>query len=412
MCGIWARKKEHEITPSELDGILFDPLWKRVRVVGLNGGEPTLRKDLAALAEVLHNRLPRLRRVSLITNALVADKAISRINELLEISSRHRTELDVMVALDGGGEVHDRVRGRPGNFKKALEVLNHISAIGSPVTARIGCTVIRDNVYGLHDLHEFALEKKIYIKYRLGVPHNRLYNKNHLSPFALNDDERLHFAEFLRHIVTFYEPSERQKFFYRSLIGQFHDGKQRCAGCDWQHRGATLSSRGELLYCAVESPVLGSALDEGASALYFGSKQTLRKILQDACGGCAHDYVGLPSARQYCKEVAAAIASQSSIGLNLNAPKIFAYPARTTRFLQTLRRGRAIKSKEAKKAILLCGWYGTETVGDKAILAGVTEALRGIYGQIPMRVASLDPPLTKVTLKQVPDLQSHEVISI
>ena len=39
MCNIWQQKKEHEITPAELETILKDPLYKNVKHIGVTGGE-------------------------------------------------------------------------------------------------------------------------------------------------------------------------------------------------------------------------------------------------------------------------------------------------------------------------------------------------------------------------------------
>src|SRR5262245_1640580 len=68
MCFIWQRKRDDEITPEELSSILSNPLFRQIRNVGINGGEPTLRKDLGELTRVLIAKLPRLQGVSLITN--------------------------------------------------------------------------------------------------------------------------------------------------------------------------------------------------------------------------------------------------------------------------------------------------------------------------------------------------------
>ena len=76
-------------------------------------------------------------------------------------------------------------------------------------------------------------------------------------------------------------------------------GKPRAAGCDWQHRGATLSARGELLYCAVKSKTLGSAITQNSEELYFANSNHLHEIFHKECDSCLHDYIGLPSRSLY-----------------------------------------------------------------------------------------------------------------
>ena len=72
--------------------------------------------------------------------------------------------------------------------------------------------------------------------------------------------------------------------------------KPRIAGCNWQHRGVTLTPKGELAYCAVESKAVGSALSQNAEQLYMQNKDYLADIVRTKCDNCMHDYSGIPPA--------------------------------------------------------------------------------------------------------------------
>jgi polysaccharide pyruvyl transferase WcaK-like protein len=61
--------------------------------------------------------------------------------------------------------------------------------------------------------------------------------------------------------------------------------------------------------------------------------------------------------------------------------------------------------------LLICGWYGTETLGDKAILGGVIIAARKRSPSLAIDVASLEPYVTKETSRQMPDLRIDRVLS-
>ena len=54
MCNIWQKKLDYQISAEELASVLENPLFSKVRSVGVNGGEPTLRKDLIQLVDVLY----------------------------------------------------------------------------------------------------------------------------------------------------------------------------------------------------------------------------------------------------------------------------------------------------------------------------------------------------------------------
>ena len=89
----------------------------------LSGGEPTLRRDVTDIIDtfVANNGV---KRVIIPTNALIK----SRVYEIVDHALGAHTGLDLYlnVALDGYGETHDRIRGVPGNWEKALECIESL----------------------------------------------------------------------------------------------------------------------------------------------------------------------------------------------------------------------------------------------------------------------------------------------
>jgi MoaA/NifB/PqqE/SkfB family radical SAM enzyme len=85
----------------------------------LSGGEPLLRKDLAALARraASHGCL-----VSMNTNGTLLDE--SRVSEVADAFDL------VVVSLDGPKEVHDRIRGVAGTYDKAVEAIKLLKTRG------------------------------------------------------------------------------------------------------------------------------------------------------------------------------------------------------------------------------------------------------------------------------------------
>lgn len=420
MCRIWENKKSDDLMPEQLRKGLRNPLFSEVSSVGLNGGEPTLRKDLGELASVLFDELPKLHSISLITNAYKYEEVIARITDVGEVVKQHDGMLDVMISLDGFGEVHDKVRGKPGNFQRAQHVIEFAQASPLVRNVRIGCTIIKENVYGLSDLFEFCQSKGLYIKYRLGIPHQRLYTHNLIDPYALDAAEKYHIAEFLEGLIAHYETSEHQKFFYRSLIDQIVHQAPRKAGCDWQHRGATITSKGELLYCAVQSKVLGKITEHNSEQMFFENEEHLKDIIKNHCDNCNHDYVGIPPrgqhARQFAMQVANRLHAQDLL-ISAYRRVLWSDRRRRQKFATTIDRLRAMGNtvKEwptgaSGTRVLVCGWYGTETLGDKGILGGVLQALRAHLGTIDVVLVSLFPYVSEMTRRQMDELKDVRIV--
>lgn len=436
MCNIWQQKYDGQITSAELKQALANPLFSEVTAIGINGGEPTLRRDLADIVKSIYMILPKVKSISLITNGLLAEKVIAKIVEIGEVVKQYNGTLDVMVSLDGVGKLHDEVRGSQGNFVNAEKVLQFCKKSNLVHSVRIGCTVINVNVYGVHELLEWAINHDIYVKFRLGVPHKRLYKTKtphhrqigkrvwlDRDVFDLNFRQRVHFVEFLEGLKHHYEENELQNFFYTSLIEQLLYGSTRIAGCDWQHRGVTLTSKGELLYCAIQSDVLGSAVTDDSRAIYFNNQSHLNEILESKCSSCAHDYMGLPPRDIFFKLALKKIIQKTGIPVAVLKRSRVLQPIKSVlarrRFANRVRYysklTNQVKSNRSCKKIfqvMICGWYGTETLGDKAILAGIIESLQHSLGDFEINLVSLVDYISELTKIQMNELQKIKILSV
>jgi Fe-coproporphyrin III synthase len=88
----------------------------------LSGGEPTLRRDVAEIIDVFVKN-NGVRRLIIPTNGLIK----SRVYEIVEKTMSHPgLDLYLNIALDGYGKTHDRIRGVPGNWEKALECITSL----------------------------------------------------------------------------------------------------------------------------------------------------------------------------------------------------------------------------------------------------------------------------------------------
>jgi polysaccharide pyruvyl transferase WcaK-like protein/sulfatase maturation enzyme AslB (radical SAM superfamily) len=420
MCDIWQQQKAHELTPFELRQILLDPLFSEVRGVGMNGGEPTLRSDLPELGRELCNGLPKLRHISLITNGLKPHLVIPRVTELYEVTKESGIKLDIMLSLDGVGDVHDRVRGRRGNFSAVEECLNYFRTNKIGDSHRLGCTLISENIEDAERLMLWAEQQGVYCRFRVGIPHQRLYTKDKPQPFSLTDRQHFHLCNFLDTLVARYEKAKPQRRLYlKNLRDQIAYKTPRANGCAWQDEGVTLLSEGGLAYCAVESPTLGNLVNDYATAsqVYFGNYPIREQIIRRKCDGCLHDYEGrIPRITDWV------FVRAQQVLLKANLP---VKPLRAIYSLAALARN-SVKLLDSpsldlgnpsqhlqRNRILIVGWYGTETLGDKAILYSVIEELKkaGIAPAF-ISVASIEPYVTEYTLREYEPVSSCSVVSL
>ncbi|WP_029903787.1 radical SAM protein [Prevotella sp. 10(H)] len=115
-------KKEKDLTFEEISRLSetageFNRLW-------LSGGEPTLREDLPQIIEMFYKN-NKIKDVNMPTNGLKPDRVVEWLKYLREKCPD--LNLTVSVSLDGFDKTHDKQRGVPGNFYKAIETLAKIN---------------------------------------------------------------------------------------------------------------------------------------------------------------------------------------------------------------------------------------------------------------------------------------------
>ena len=429
MCNIWQQRQVHEITPAEIGKALSEDLFSEVVAIGLNGGEPTLRSDLHEVARACIKSLPSLQSIALITNGLRPHLVIPAATKLYDLAKENNVRLSLMISLDGVGDVHDAVRGRKGNFDAVQKCMQYFrdNSIGDSLS--YGCTLIKENIPHAEKLMLLAAQQGIYCRFRVGIPHQRLYNKDNTGAFYLTRKETFHLCNFLDLLSSYYEKEDSRKVFLGNLRNQIAYKEPRANGCAWQGEGVTLESNGNLSYCAVQSPALGNLIldPSNASEFYYQSTHIRDNILETKCDTCLHDYDG-KNFRSHTSDFSNPTPRKSILSYSKKAiPPSFKPFARkmksaiSRRFIGPIKHNRHIavnileqlylrrrnqvppnsQTLLARCRILLVGWYGTETLGDKAILYEVLDALKQAHAEpIAIDVASIEPYVTINTLEE------------
>lgn len=385
MCNIWEQKQDFEMSPAQLEQVLKDPLFSNVKYVGITGGEPTLRTDLPQLYEAVIKAVPGIKGLSIITNAIKEKEVIERIEQVIAVCKSHQVPFSMMVSVDGYGKVHDRVRGREGNFKTALNVINHFSAKAVPVT--IGCTISKVNVWDVDDLLDFLKESNIYGRFRVAEFIKRLYNDDRFDVIRnFDEDETYHLILFFYKLLFTFERDETYRRTYKSIINILAGGN-RLIGCPYHSNGVVLNSRAEIAYCAPKSKILGSTLTESGLDLYKTNNDERIRIREEDCDHCIHDY---HAPITYNEMMAARTEAYWRKYISLKNKFNFS------------RHKSVAAVRGSRLQVFITGWYGTETVGDKAILGGIVQQLQEKHGsEFDLVVTSLYPHITVRTLKEL-----------
>jgi polysaccharide pyruvyl transferase WcaK-like protein/MoaA/NifB/PqqE/SkfB family radical SAM enzyme len=398
MCNIWQKKRDKELTPDELRRILKDSLFSSVRYVGMSGGEPTLRRDLPELGRALIDCLPQLKGFGIITNAVQAENVIDRTVQLANVARASNVAFSAMISLDGIGADHDKNRGKDGNYESAMRVYEEFRKQNVPVG--IGCTLTPTNCYGADDVLLWCESNDVpFWEFRLGVEIKRVYNDGYAHSTPFSQEQRFHLIMFFEKLAEHPKVGLIHQMFYRSLVGQLAFGHRRVAGCDWRGRGVTLDTRGNISYCSVQSPILESALDESAWSIYRRNLPIRRDILKTKCGDCQHDLLGTPPFRVALGGLIQTITAPFSQRITRATSRISGTNVPTK--IHSPNR----ESPSKWRHVLITGWYGTETAGDKAILSEVVSFIKSRSPDCRITITTLNRKVSEQTNREVEGLE-------
>lgn len=123
-CFFWRQLNDRSFR--ELDLGEIDALARSlgpVLQVTLTGGSPELRNDLPEIAEIFHRRC-RPSNLTVCFNGYHRDRIRDQTREMLARCPAQR--FSIGVSLDGIGEVHERLRGMPGLFGRAVGTIHDL----------------------------------------------------------------------------------------------------------------------------------------------------------------------------------------------------------------------------------------------------------------------------------------------
>jgi Fe-coproporphyrin III synthase len=95
--------------------------------VEITGGEPFLRSDIVDIVKSFKENSEQLYIVTIPTNSLCSHDLVER--KLREILALGIPRIAITVSLDGHREMHDKIRGIPGNYDKAIEMFKRLRAL-------------------------------------------------------------------------------------------------------------------------------------------------------------------------------------------------------------------------------------------------------------------------------------------
>ena len=124
-CNIWEIKPKGELSLEEIRQ--FAQKNSHFKWVEITGGEPFLRSDIVEIARAFKENCRDLYVLTMPTNSLCnKDMELAKMEEILKLGI---PRVVVTISLDGYRELHDKIRGIPGNFDKAIAMFKGLQEL-------------------------------------------------------------------------------------------------------------------------------------------------------------------------------------------------------------------------------------------------------------------------------------------
>ena len=289
MCNIWQTVDKTEIDVKKLGEVFSDPVFKNIEYIILSGGEPTLRKNLPEVVELMLKNMPKLRKISIPTTGIATERSVQHFSAIAKACLKYKVFLSIGISLDGVDNIYDKVRGVPGGYKKVYNTLLALKELNKEVEFQlgIGSTISALNVYDVYNLLEVSEKLDIGINFVVAALSDTYFNNSNLADnISFTPEAKEFLRKFLKERMKQSSLFSEMPFYYEKVL-EMMDGAKRSIPCPFQDQGIVLDATGDFHYCT-NSQTVGNIHKQSASSIYYNPKNIKyrRKVKQEVCPGC------------------------------------------------------------------------------------------------------------------------------
>lgn len=287
-CDYWKTHHEDELTLEEFRLVLDQLHDLGVEEVMFTGGEPTMRAELVPV--VAHAARLGFSTIGLTTNALSLPAA--KIDQVLEAGLTQ-----MVLSLEGLGS-HDDLRGVPGNTRKVLAALAHLSACraeGAPVAVKLAMTLMERNLDEIDDMLALARRHRAVLFFNLIDRGTYFFQDIPVDLLSIRDRFRL--DRTIDHLIAI---EEKEPEFIGNMVASleyarryFKDPKQAAIPCHLGYIGVDIDANGDVYSNCWGLPPVGNVRRAALREILETDSYRRRcaAMFRKECPGCSCGYI-------------------------------------------------------------------------------------------------------------------------
>jgi MoaA/NifB/PqqE/SkfB family radical SAM enzyme len=303
MCENWKRESEGDLTVAEMAEIFKSRLFRRVTNVGLTGGEPYLRSDLPDIVRAYGDSMPRLHKLTISTNGFLTDRTLELTGEVLRYAGERRLLIGIRVSIDGFEETHEKVRGVPGCYRKAMETLDRLRELQKShafFNSGISFTLQPDSMAEMGALYDMCKREGINIVFNVPRFTAPMMANIHLEESkGIKGDNAQRMAAFFRRLTREGSIFNGDLYLYHHYAKMVRNGGYRTMACPMKTQGLLMNPDGDLFYCELGGKI-GNAREGDPLNIYMdkANLHSRRKMLKAECLRCLNPCMASVGAAQ------------------------------------------------------------------------------------------------------------------
>ncbi len=289
MCNIWKMKPQKELSFDGWKNVLIDPVFKKIKVVTISGGEAFLYQDYLKTVKLMIDKLPKLEKIVLNSNGF-GENVAENIFKVADYCKLKNVKLAVTLSIDEVGKRHDEIRRIPNGFNKAMITLGKlIEAVdnGTKIDLSVASVLMNKNIDRYREISKFFVDKGIGHGFQLIGFHDtyvdNLEEKNNLGFVGESKKKIFKFLKEMKNKNSF------ESFYWDDMYKMYKNNERRKTPCVFLKDGLVVDAIGDVYYCLSTKPI-GNFIKEKrtVSEIYFDPKniQLRKSFWRSNCKYC------------------------------------------------------------------------------------------------------------------------------
>lgn len=231
MCNIWKNPtdRSEEIKASDLRSL------PRLKFINLTGGEPFIREDLDEIVEECYRHTDR---IVISTSGWFEDKVVALAKKFPNIGIR--------ISIEGLSCKNDELRGRQGDFDKALRTLLTLKHMGLKDIG-FGCTVSNYNSGDMLKLYQLSLSMGM--EFATAAFHNSYYFHKGDNKITNHDEVCNNFKQLIEWQLKEKNPKSWFRAWFNMGLINYIEGRRRMLPCEAGLANFFIDPWGEVMPC-------------------------------------------------------------------------------------------------------------------------------------------------------------------